>query len=169
MRKRWAWYTIFEMNFIFYGNKGLFMSNLVSLALVITEISKFKQIGTAQSTRLVILIKNVYKLWLLHTFCPKLVYLYFLFQTLKGHTNCRKMESENGNSPQLFRALRRALSKHYPIIMAAALMISYSLFSSLLLLLLIVEHSTHWIIFLLLLYSLNFLLPLLLFVVYFNC
>lgn len=60
MRRRWACYIIFEIDFMFYRNKVIFMPNLVSVALVITEISTFNQIGTAQSTRLVILIKNIY-------------------------------------------------------------------------------------------------------------
>lgn len=135
MRTRWASHTIFEIKFIIWGNKEIFMSNFVSLAFVITEISTFKQ--TDVSTYLVILIKNVYIL-LLHTFAPSSIPI---FDYLQGVYKLSKNVIENGNSPQLFRALRRALSKHYPIIMAAALMIWYSLFS--LLLLLMVEHSTH--------------------------
>lgn len=141
MRTPWAWHTTFEIKFIISGNKEIFMSNFVSLTFVIAEISMFKQTdtvsGTAQSTCLVILIKNVYIL-LLHTFAPSSIPI---FHYLQGVYKLSKDVIENGNSPQLFRALRRALSKHYPIIMAAALMISYSLFS--LLLLLMVEHSTH--------------------------
>jgi len=62
----WAWH-IAEINLRCVRSSGICMPNLNSLALIVSEISAFirtdGQTDMARSTRLVILIKNVYTLW----------------------------------------------------------------------------------------------------------
>jgi len=63
---KWAWHAA-ETNLRCVRSSESCMPNLNSLALIVSEISAFirtdRQTDMARSTRLVILIKNVYTLW----------------------------------------------------------------------------------------------------------
>jgi len=62
----WAWHCA-ETNLRCVRSSGICTPNLNSLALIVSEISAFirtdGQTDMARSTRLVILIKNIYTLW----------------------------------------------------------------------------------------------------------
>jgi len=62
----WSWH-IAETNLRCVRSSGICMPNLNSLAPIVSEISAFirtdRQTDIARSTRLVILIKNIYTLW----------------------------------------------------------------------------------------------------------
>jgi len=55
----WAWY-IAETNLRCVRSSGICMPSLNSLALIVSEISTDGQTDMARSTRLLILIKNIY-------------------------------------------------------------------------------------------------------------
>jgi len=62
----WVWHSA-ETNLRCVRSSGICTPNLNSLALIVSEISAFirtnRQTDMARSTRLVILIKNIYTLW----------------------------------------------------------------------------------------------------------
>jgi len=80
----WARHSV-ETNLRCVRSSGICTPNLNSLALIVSEISAFRQTDMVRSTRLVILIKNIYTLWgrkrflLLVTYFPtNLVYPFTL-------------------------------------------------------------------------------------------